>query len=368
MEIEIRLRHLLEELQRDRRGVLNQIAAETGLHRHTIRKLYHNQLARPSLDTLGKLCRWLENAGVHGDRLPQALFGSRPSELWKAVVAPKRVAIYQGAYHQIEPTTVPGQWLSLHDADVAAKLVRELSSPVHGERPEVRLEYVPFRLRAGRSQISRTEFEEDTARARRIFGDMRSRLDRETAILICSQRVNYLVENLVADLFGCQPFATPSRPCVPFFFVYRGYDRFVPSVFGGLRHLPGQRKTVPPGTYYLDKDRKWCPIVWKRKEMDAGVVITVRDVGTDRLTLALFGFSGYSTDALGTLLIEGADRFWPPAASTNGHLVGVYICQLRFSESRTPAGEEQVAIEQSTVIPLHRQVLREYLHRPADKT
>ena len=101
MEIEIRLKQVLKEHKLDKHGVTKKIASDCGVHRHTIGKLYRNQLSHPSLEVLGKVCKWLMAHDVPGDELPQALFGARPSELWQAITAPGSVTIYLGEYQQV---------------------------------------------------------------------------------------------------------------------------------------------------------------------------------------------------------------------------------------------------------------------------
>src|SRR5262245_27388901 len=102
MQVEIRLKQILNEYVPERRVSAQQIADDLRVHRHTIGKLYRNQMTNPSLKVLGQLCNWLQENGVPGDILPQALFGTRPAKLWQAVAEPGIVRFYLGMYQQTE--------------------------------------------------------------------------------------------------------------------------------------------------------------------------------------------------------------------------------------------------------------------------
>jgi len=321
MQLEIRLKNILREYGLDRHGVTGRIARDLDVHRHTIGKLYRNQLANPSLKVLGMLCAWLESHGVPAEILPQALLGSRASGLWEAVARPGTVRIYLGEYQQIEPTAPEMLWVSRRDSTVAGEIVQVLSTPtVVGEgRPKVLIEHVPFRFATLGSHVRKAQFEQDLARSREMFTEMRSRRESGASILVGSQRVNYMVEHLVGDLFGCEPFRPLTDQIrVPFYLVYRRMDRPVPSCFGGQRNPPRRKSTRQPGIYYLTADAEWTHCPWISKQEDAGIVITVYDPGTKAVEMAVFGFSGRGTEALGRQLLRDADPFWPPYVESKG--------------------------------------------------
>ena len=189
---------------------------------------------------------------------------------------------------------------------------------------------------------------------------MRSKRLYSTAVLIGSQRVNHLAELLVADLFGCVPFhALKRKGQVPFYTIYRDWDRPVPSCFGGRETLPGSRKHVPPGIYYLDENDNWVDCSWKDNEQDAGIVITHYEPGTQALEMAIFGFSGRGTACLGAELIKNPDAFWPPYASTKdeNRKIGVYLCKFQLDSRATNDQTTETLYTSCQVIPLAEDIL-----------
>jgi len=359
------------------------MASDCGLHRHTIGKLYRNQLSSPSLEVLGKVCNWLVDRGVPPDVLPGALFGWQPSDLWRAVAAPRRVTIYMGEYQQIdEDIRSARRWIALRDSAVAWKITEHLSAPpekkdkdkandtdkgkskvkVKDIPPAVRSEYVPFRFMTPEAPGDEQQFKSDITGAKKIFKKMQSRATRETAILIGSQRVNYLVELVVADLFGCKPFKRPNTaPEVPFYLVYRDFDRAVESCFAGRQAPPGYEGAAAPGTYYLDEDDQWSACEWKPFEKDAGLLITVRDPATGSLRVLLFGFSGHSTAVMGAKLIEIGDRFWKQSVTMKGKEIGVHICHIAFAPKPGERQGDGFRVKKLRIVSLSEKVLERYL-------
>jgi hypothetical protein len=387
MKVELRLKQLLQEHNLYRYGVEQQMAKECKLHRHTIGKLLRNQMRNPSLEVLGRVCGWLVEHNVPAEKLPGALFGSRAPGLWSAFGLSKNVGIYLGMYahvnqaqskkgRRIVPTSI-----ARHDAAVASKIIHLLSSKAEmGEdRPVVKTWYVPFQFTLERGEVSGPWHEADKKTAKEIFRAMQKREQHESAILLGSQRVNYVVEWLVADLFGCEPFEIPEeRPKVPFYLFYRDIDRSVPSCFGGRKNPPGLTGPYRPGTYYLNSRDEWQAVEYKQNEQDAGIVIIIRQ--GDTVVMAAFGFSGRATCAVGNELIEYPEKFWPDYGENKGtgkkggtHMatvemkgkeIGVYICHLAFFEHRDELStwliEDCDKVEVS-VEPLGTSILQRYL-------
>jgi len=202
-------------------------------------------------------------------------------------------------------------------------------------------------------QVNRESIRQDKAASEDAYKKIRAQWGQSTSVLIGSQRVNHVVEHLVADLFGCDPFK-PQRKNnrVPFYMCYRGTDRAVPSCFGGLKNPPGRRTKSVPGMYCIDDDEKWTTYPWERARQDAGIVITIYEPGTQGAALVVFGFSGQSTEIVGEQLLQDADAFWPPQVETRGKRVGIYICRLEMLEG---GGQD------FTVIPIGESVLKRFL-------
>jgi DNA-binding Xre family transcriptional regulator len=277
MEVKVRLKRILAEYGLDEHGVIQEIAADIGVNRHTIAKLYSDRAPTLSLDLLSRVCTWLHSHGVPANELPGDLFSTGRAALWEAIARQQEeVTLYLGEYHATKPPFAASRWISTRDSAVASTILRQLStgSEARSLWPGLRLAYVPFRYSPGDPHVDESLLNEDVARTGEMFARMKANPKPGTTIIIGSQRVNYLLEFFVADLFGCHPFVTPSgRPAVPFFSVYRETDRNIPSCFGGQRNPFRQTDNTAPGLHYLNEKGKWATCPWVDKKQDAGVVI-----------------------------------------------------------------------------------------------
>jgi hypothetical protein len=295
--------------------------------------------------------------------LPQALFGARPQQLWESLSAASTVSIYLGEYRLMETPLPAMRWISRRDAEAVADIVEYLSTPGNIGRPgpQVITEYVPFRFAPKSPTMTKKFFQEDVRQTKAIFDEMRAREPTCSAILIGSQRVNYLLEYLVADLFDCRAFhPTRRRGKIPFYLKYREQDRAVPSCIGGSANPPGCRNAAGPGTYYLNEENNWVACPWREEQEDSGVVITVRDPGDKSMELALFGFSGRATVVISkhlTEAVQGVDRFWKPTGQSKGRQVGVYVCRFTLTPQNETEMSKPPKAKQFQVIPIPEPVL-----------
>ena len=382
MKLEWRLKQLLEQYNLYQYGVETQIARECGLHRHTIGKFLRNQMQSPKLEVLEKICGCLIEKGVPADILPGVLFGIKPSGLWQAIGQSKEILICLGEYHlkgkmittpQISPS------ISRHDSVVSSKIIHYLSSEaeLRDARPSVKMVYVPFSFTPEVVRNSGDGFEQDSERARRIFNDIRTnRRNNCSVIMIGSQRVNYLVEYMVADLFHCKPFVPANEdPKVPVYLCYRNFDHLVPSCFGGQENPLYPSKEIRHGTYYVDENFEWQSFEWQEGKDDSGVVIIIREA--DNVELAVFGFSGRATSAIGTALLQKSEQFWPdPDGGRNqtvisgGKEIGIYLCRVKISKNAGKRNDrvcETFENDSVEIIPLHHTVLEKFLAKGKDR-
>jgi hypothetical protein len=377
MILEFRIKDVLAENGLLGHGIEQRIAKETKLHRHTVGKLFRNQMKNPSLEVMGKICQWLIDNNVPAEKLPGALFGCRAPDLWQAVGNSKSVRIYMGMYHHtVGSKSKEGRWgkpesLARGDASVQARFITQLSS--EGEmgnlRPPVNTRYIPFKFSTETKDVEGPWFNKDKKRAKEIYGEMLKRAHYESAILLGSQRVNYVLECLVAGLFRCDPFERPKgKPKIPFYLCYRGFDRQVPSCFGGIEKPPGHPEEPISGIYYLEKEgkkEKWNLIDCNHdKNQDAGIAIVIR--AGDTVKIALFGVSGRATAAVGKGLVEHAEEFWPApgeALESKGREIGIYVCRVGFPDAKDESAHEIEDWEKDKleVIPLGDQVLKRCL-------
>ena len=385
MKIEWRLKQILEEYSLYEHGVETEIAKYCGFHRHTIGKFLRNRAVNPKLEVMEKICEWLIYKKVPAEILPGALFGVRPSGLWRAIGQSNKILLFLGEYHLTGkmtsiPQASPPVAISRHDAVVSSKIINFLSSePELGDKmPNVKTLYVPFSFTPGALGAIEDGFVEDKKRAGCIFHNMRKEKQNDRSIImIGSQRVNYLVEYLVADLFNCKPFVPPNKEHkVPFYITYRKFDRPVPSCFGGQVNPPGKSHITGHGTFYLDENFEWQFLQWQRKKNDAGIVIIIREA--ENVEMAVFGFSGRTTNAIGNALLQKSEKFWPePDTKPNntfvaGHKeIGIYICHVKFSEEtvkRDDRAYEDLENDVVDVIPLNHKVLEKFLFQGQTKT
>lgn len=365
MKIEIRLKEVLRSRGWDRYGVIQKIASRTGIHRHQVRKLYHNEATHPSLESLGKICDWLREKGVPASELPDCLIAAAPPQLWAAISSATDVWIMLSEYQVYETRRARAdRWVSRHDDEVEADIIKRLSGGKQVSGPQVHTEYVPFRIAINSPARTRSFLRSDAWNAQQTYQRMRSRPPRHAVIWVGSQRVNYGVECLIADLFGCKPFEAvfPSR--VPFYLMYRDFDRAVASCFGGAQEPPGYDCSGLPGIYYRDKDRRWVLVPWVDRESDAGVVLTVRDPGDERLDVVMFGVSGRATVTLGKRLTDpelmaSTDEFLSHEVTIGPRRVGAYICQINYEPSAEGQDRDFRPGTVTKIIPIAKSILRE---------
>ncbi len=366
MEVKIRLKKLLADHKLDEYGIIQRIAADIDVNRHTVAKLYNDKSPTVSLYLLSRLCTWLQDHGVRAEDLPGELFSTGRTALWEAIARQQeQVTLYLGEYRPTKPPFAASRWISTRDSAVASTIIQQLSTGTE-TRPlwsGLSLAYVPFRYAPGDRNVDRRLLDEDIAGASRAFARLKAGPKPGTSIFVGSQRVNYLLEFFVADLFGCASFATPSeKPAVPFFSVYRETDQNTPSCFGGRENPFRQADKTVPGLHYINEKGKWATCPWIEGQQDAGIVISVNDRRNRSVTLAVFGFSGLATRAVGEQLVLKEHLFWPPCTELKDKEIGVYICKLTYAPA-THSDELQEDAETSScdVVALNDRTLKRFL-------
>jgi hypothetical protein len=362
MEIEIRLAKVLQDHDLDHHGVTQEIAEYCKVHRHTIGRIYHNRVSNPPLNVLGQICEWLQLKGVPAASLPAALFGAGARALWRAIAEPGAVTLFLGEYQQETGDTLV-YWIARRDSAVETDIVRFLSVPANcgQHHPTINTYYVPFRAELGTQRPSAALVAKDRQTAATAFHHMQETLRTGSAILIGSQRANYVVEYFIADLFACDPFDPKSKPRVPFYMTFPRSVRSVTSTFGGLKNPPGETGPLKPGTHFLDDRGTWQLLPWTDGVRDSGVVIVCYDPGNKRCLLAVLGLTGRATEALGRYVTANDKDFWPATADSRYGKVGVFLCSFNFTQKQQGPGD--TAVDKMQVIPMPPQVLRRHLYR-----
>jgi hypothetical protein len=137
-----------------------------------------------------------------------------------------------------------------------------------------------------------------------------------------------LTECLVADCWGLESFkAAPKALRAPFWICYRPGDVHTVSAFGGSEVPKDISDRSRPGIFYRKK-REWQCVEYLEGEQDAGVVIITYRAELHSLEIALIGFTGAATAAVGKEFLERPDRFWPPGSKKGDRQIGVYLCKF----------------------------------------
>jgi len=93
------------------------------------------------------------------------------------------------------------------------------------------------------------------------------------------------------------------------------------------------------------------------------VVIAVNDHRRKSITLALFGFSGRATEAIGRQLVGKEDLFWPPTLKRKNREVGVFICRLTYTPSESEYDSRgDVQMQTCEVTRLEEKTLDKFVH------
>ncbi len=349
MHTEIRLKQILDAANRDTRGRIELIARESGIARHTVRKLYHNEAHVFSLRTIGTLCDWLEKNGL-GEGLPGSLFTARPSNLFEALTKSGHVSMLVGVY---TGRGRPGFRASLarDDFSVAARLVERLSRP---SEHAVRFTHihVPSHMPVDGHELDPSVLERDQTEAQRTLDNVRHKSKSRTTVMIGSQRANYTVECFVADLLNASAFSSENSP-VPFYLKY--HEREVSSsCFGGINAPVPAASSAPVGIYFRHRNKPdWEFFPSKPREHGTGMVIVRRDPGLGRVELAVFGLSGIATAAMGKILCNTPEKFWPEPGVRAGIEVGVYVCGFKIANMKTDEQDiDTITIEEPTIVKL----------------
>lgn len=365
MQIEIRLRKLLQKQHLKRFGVESEIARYCGVNRHTIGRLYRNQGDSISLKLLSKICDWLEQEkNVPPELLPQALFGRRPARLWEAIGS-LRTRLYLGVYQESHPPEPDWKYIAQGDVSVESAIIQHLTQERLVQQ-KLETQYVPFRFRETQEHaIVRRYLEKDIENARKVFVNIKTHWHATAQIYVGSPIVNLMSELLISDLFGSDAFqeAVPRGGKVPFYMLYRSSSHAVRSCFGGRPRPAGYRGKVENfGVLYRDKENQWQLRQWVKSEQEPGIVITVYDPGCKAIQLVVFGYTGVGTEKLGAYLVgDGAEDFWPPHAESRGKQIGVYICQAIVQEESSQEKHDSKTKRNVKVTPLSKEVLEKYL-------
>ena len=137
----------------------------------------------------------------------------------------------------------------------------------------------------------------------------------------------------------------------------------MPSCFGGRENPFRQKDKNKTGLHYMD-GRRWVTLPWKNNQQDAGVVVVEQNPKTNSVSLAIFGFTGRATEAIGEQLVKKQEKFWPPNTTARGRNIGIYICRLTYEPlSSEEEAVGKVGLTSCEVIELKESTLESYLRK-----
>jgi hypothetical protein len=333
---------------RKRPGTIKAICEYTGLDRHQVAALLKNEVKYIPLDALSKLCAYLIERGyAQADELPGRLFGVEPEHFWELIARRRRLELCMGV-RRGDSNTLDDAWVVASDSVLLGELLNGATTlggtgdagvaengganGGKGQRPKERPhpEYLQQSLVWSPGQAS---LEECQALASTIYQSFSEAAGDKALVCLGSNKSNPVVETLVAESFGCEPFvsqdtlaAANKRSC-PIFLRYRDNDPQFTSCFGGTK-LAKNQTAAKPGIYYEKPDGSWGCCEWEANKRDAAFVIYFHRESQGRMEMALGGFSGRATRLLARLLARRGDEFWPPVYSDEGLQIGVFIVQF----------------------------------------
>lgn len=345
MRYEFRLAELLGHTpdRRKRPGTIKAIVEYTGLDRHQVASLLKNEAKYIPLEALSRLCDYLvEHGYATADSLPGALFAVKPEHFWELLARRRKLEICLGVRRPDNDDAPETPWVVASDAVLLGEVLNGVTTlggtdklarsqqhsrelPTHPELLRQTLVWSP-----GPGNEATAEAIE---RARSVHRDFTSTSGDKALICLGSVKSNPVVEMILADTFGAEPFksqddiaSAKDRRC-PFFLRYRDRDPHPPCASAGTR-LSKSDDAKEPGIYYENADGTWT----FAGGQDTALVFYIYRESLGRLEMILSGFSGRATRLLARTLANRGEEFWPPVYQANYLQVGAYIVQYRPSE------------------------------------
>lgn len=361
MRYSFRLAELIghEPNPRKRPGTIKAIVERTGLDRHQVAALLKNEVKYIPLAALSRLCDFLIEEGyVAADQLPGALFAVQPEHFWELLARRRRLQLCIGVRRPDTEDSLDGAWIVASDAVLMGSLLNGVTTlggtarhqaavskdaEANGRPEALPGTPVPHPENLQQSLVwspGQMTTEVVVPQARELYRKFVESGKDKALVCLGSTKSNPVVELIMAEAFGCQPFekqevATPAQRSCPIFIRYRDNDPQPISCCGG-KELAADSPTKVPGIYFETADGVWDCCPWDpQKQKDAAFVFFVHRESLGRLEMALGGFSGRATRLLAKLLASRADEFWPFVYEGQGIQIGAFFVKFEL-----PAGAE----------------------------
>ncbi|MDX1946369.1 MAG: helix-turn-helix transcriptional regulator [Pirellulaceae bacterium] len=341
---------------RKRPGTIKAICEYTGLDRHQVASLLKNEVKYIPLDAMSKLCEYLIDRGfATAEELPGRLFGVEPEHFWEILARRKRLVLCLGVRRGDPSDTLDDAWVVASDSVLLGELLsgvttlggtvlhRKSGKPTKGEAASPKAAdssgaFDPHPEHLHQSLVwspGQVDIDECRAMARAAYEGFAGTAGDKALVCLGSNKSNPVVELLLANAFGCEPFESqdsvplPDKRSCPIFLRYRDRDPQPPSCCGGLRISRGHN-TTRPGIYYATAGGDWevCPCDERRH--DAAFVFYIHRESQGHMEMAVGGFSGRATRLLARLLARRGEEFWPPVYEGQGIQIGAFVVQFTF--------------------------------------
>lgn len=332
---------------RKRPGTIKAICDYTMLDRHQVAALLKNEVKYIPLDALSKLCDYLIEKGfATAEELPGRLFAVEPEHFWELLARRRRLELCLGVRRGEPGDSLDDAWVVASDSVLLGELLNgvtslggtsrfkrerdpslpaETSADPHPEQLHQSLVFSP----------GQSSFADYVELARNVYDGFCSAAGDKALICLGSNKSNPVVELLLAEAFGANPFETQdtlpvaSKRNCPIFFRYRSHDPQTPSCCGG-NELSKSEKANLPGIYYEKSDGSWDVCPWELNKQDAAMVFYIHRESQGRLEMMLGGYSGRATRLLARMLARRGEEFWPPVYSGHGIQIGAFVVKFKL--------------------------------------
>ncbi len=350
MHYSFRLAELLGHLPdpRKRPGTIKSIVEYTGLDRHQVAALLKNEMKYVPLKALSRLCDYLiEHGHATADQLPGALFAIESETFWELLARRRRLEMCLGVRRNVDTDNYEIPYVPASDAVLLGELLNGVTTLGGTAKLQQQQALTGQRLTQPESmrqvlvwspgQADETEVKR---RAHEVYELFDTKSGDKGLVCIGSNKSNSIVDIVVANAFGCDPFVSQdeissagNRSC-PFFVRYRDDDPHPPSCMAGLK-LDGSSKKLTPGIYFMQPDGKWVLGGDEGEMRDTALVFYIYRESQGRLEMILAGFSGRATRFLARTLAQNAQGFWPPVYDDQGIQIGAYVVQFSAEDDST---------------------------------
>lgn len=356
---------------RKRPGTIKNICEFTALDRHQVASLLKNEIKYVPLDALSKLCEFLIDRGyAAAEELPGRLFGVEPEHFWELLARRKRLVLCLGVRRGDEES-LDDAWVVASDSVLLGELLSGVTTlggtAKHRRVPEAKAEgedgpakgsvLVGQPLDPHPEHLHQTlvwspgqeNAEVCNAMARESYESFTGTAGDKALVCLGSIKSNPMVELVLANAFGCEPFASqdgvgsPAKRSCPVFLRYRESDPQPASCSGGLKLAARGQATKEAGIWYEKASGDWDCAPWHATKSDAAFVFYIHRESQGHMEMAVGGFSGRATRLLARMLARRGEEFWPPVYEGQGIQIGAFVVKWTLPEQL--AGEELLSTE-----------------------